>query len=151
MATAGALVAWQFTGATLGGFFWGAFSDRFGRRPTALGFFLAAAVVAGYLALPTAPGALGTAASCGASPCRVRWPGGRGSRALSSAVSSTAMSIFNWGRLISMTAPLVTGAIAEGLGLPYALACSSAAFALGGLVWLQLPETLGRARREAAA
>ncbi len=148
--TAGALVAWQFTGATLGCFFWGVFSDRFGRRPTALGFFLAATVVAAYLALPTIPGALGTAGFLWGftMACSVAW-GPWIFELFPARVSSTAMSIFNWGRLISMTAPLVTGAIAERAGLPYALACSSAAFALGGIVWLQLPETLRR--RPAAA
>ena len=38
--TVGRIVAWQFIGATLGGFFWGWFSDRFGRRLSAVGFLL---------------------------------------------------------------------------------------------------------------
>lgn len=149
VATAGALVGWQFAGAVLGGFAWGAFSDRFGRRPTALGFFAAAAVVAGYLLLPNVPGALGTAGFLWGltMSCSVAW-GPWIFEMYPPRISSTAMSIFNWGRLISMTAPLATGVIAERLGLPYALACSSAGFVLGGLVWLRLPETLGRARSD---
>ena len=57
---------------------------------------------------------------------------------------STAMSIFNWGRIISMTAPLVTGWIADDFGLTAAMLLSAIGFGLGGLVWLLLPETIER-------
>jgi dipeptide/tripeptide permease len=56
------------------------------------------------------------------------------------------MSIFNWGRIISMTAPLVTGAIAASFGLGTAMLLSVVGFGLGGLVWLMLPETVERRR-----
>lgn len=42
---------------------------------------------------------------------------------------STALSIFNWGRLISMTAPLITGYIAQRHGLSTAMLLSAVAFA----------------------
>ena len=42
-----------------------------------------------------------------------------------------------------MTAPLITGAVAEAFGLPSAMMLSAAGFALGGLIWLMLPETRG--------
>ena len=54
------------------------------------------------------------------------------------------MSIFNWGRIISMTSPLVTGAIADAYGLESAMLLSAVAFTLGGVVWLMLPETVAR-------
>ena len=57
-AEGGAIVAWQFTGATLGSFFWGWVTDRFGRRAAALGFFGATLVVAIYLGVLQAPAAL---------------------------------------------------------------------------------------------
>jgi MFS family permease len=41
--TAGALVAWQFSGNIAGGFFWGWAADRFGRRFNAMGFLIASA------------------------------------------------------------------------------------------------------------
>ena len=57
---------------------------------------------------------------------------------------STALSIFNWGRLISMTAPLITGYIAQRHGLSTAMLLSAIAFAAGAVAWLSLPETLDR-------
>lgn len=60
------------------------------------------------------------------------------------------MSIFNWGRLISMTAPLVTGAVADAYGLTSAMLLSAVAFMAGGGVWLLIPETVVRRSRTAA-
>ena len=57
---------------------------------------------------------------------------------------STAMSIFNWGRLISMTAPLLTGAVAGAAGLTWAMSLSGACFLIAGCLWRSLPETLVR-------
>jgi cyanate permease len=47
--TAGALVAWQFSGNIVGGFFWGWAADRFGRRFNAIGFLIASGAIAVYL------------------------------------------------------------------------------------------------------
>ena len=142
---AGGLVAWQFTGATIGGFFWGVFSDRFGRRLTAIGFFMAAFVVALYLGVLRDPSALRIAGFLWGFgiACSVAW-GPWMFELYPAPLRSTAMSIFNWGRLISMTAPLITGALAEGFGLTLAMALSGVAFALAGAIWLALPETLSR-------
>lgn len=57
------------------------------------------------------------------------------------------MSIFNWGRLISFTAPPLTGLVAERFGLASAMALSAVSFGLGGVVWLMLPERSGGAPR----
>jgi dipeptide/tripeptide permease len=60
---------------------------------------------------------------------------------------STAMSIFHWGRIISMTAPLITGAIAEAFGLSAAMTMSAVGLIIGGFVWLMIPETIERRSR----
>ena len=52
------------------------------------------------------------------------------------------MSIFNWGRIVSMTAPLVTGQIAGIFGLEAAISLAIVRFGLGAVVWFALPETL---------
>jgi MFS family permease len=57
-------------------------------------------------------------------------------------VRSSAMSIFNWGRIVSMMAPLVTGQIAASFGLESAMLLGAAGFGLGAIVWFALPETV---------
>jgi dipeptide/tripeptide permease len=52
------------------------------------------------------------------------------------------MSIFNWGRIVSMTAPLITGQIAVSFGLEAAMLLGVVGFALGAVVWFTLPETV---------
>lgn len=143
---AGDVISWQFIGAVLGGFFWGWFSDRYGRRLTAIGFFIGGASVLLYLTVLETAGALRlggalwgfmiTASVAWAPWMSVLFP---------AHLRSTAMSIFNWGRIISMTAPLVTGAIADAFGLASAMLLSAIGFGLGGVVWLMLPERNTRA------
>ena len=145
---AGDVISWQFIGAVLGGFFWGWFSDRYGRRPAALGFFIAAGSVLLYLTVLDTPGELRfggalwgfmiTASVAWAPWMSVLFP---------AHLRSSAMSIFNWGRIISMTSPLITGIIADRFGLASAMLLSAVGFGLGGVVWLLLPERVGQPRR----
>jgi hypothetical protein len=65
-------------------------------------------------------------------------------------VRSSAMSIFNWGRIISMTAPLVTGQIAASFGLEAAMLLGVLGFGLGAVVWFALPETVPSRKAQAA-
>ena len=137
------IVYWQFIGAMLGAFFWGWFSDRFGRRITGIGFFGGAGAVILYLTVLDSAFALQMGGflwgfMITASVAWAPWM----SELYPAHVRSTAMSIFNWGRLISMTAPLVTGAIAERFGLASAMLLSAVGFGLGAIVWLMIPETL---------
>lgn len=144
------IIYWQFIGAVVGGFFWGWFSDRYGRRLCGIGFFVAAASVVAYLTLFRDPLSLQLSGALWgfmitASVAWAPWM----SELFPAHLRSTAMSIFNWGRIISMTSPLVTGAIADAYGLESAMLLSAVAFTLGGIVWLMLPETV--ARKETAA
>ena len=139
------IVYWQFLGAIAGAFFWGWFSDRYGRRPAGVGFFIAGLAVVLYLTVLSAPTALllGGALWGFMLLSSVVWAPWM-SELFPAHVRSTAMSIFNWGRIISMTSPLVTGAIADRFGLSAAMMLSAAAFVGGGVVWLMLPETVAR-------
>lgn len=141
------IVYWQFIGAMAGAFFWGWFSDRFGRRLAGIGFFGGAAAVLLYLTVLDTPSALqaGGFAWGFMITSSVAWAPWL-SELYPAHIRSTAMSIFNWGRIISMTAPLVTGAIAERFDLASAMLLSVAGFALGGVVWLMIPETMVRAQ-----
>lgn len=144
-AVASKIVYWQFIGAVLGGFFWGWFSDRYGRRLSAIGFFIGGASVLLYLTLLQTPTQLqfGGALWGFMITASVAWAPWM-SELFPAHLRSTAMSIFNWGRLISMTAPLVTGAVADAYGLTSAMLLSAVAFMAGGVVWLMIPETVVR-------
>ena len=139
------IVYWQFIGAMIGGFFWGWFSDRYGRRLAGVGFFIGALSVVLYLTVLRDPFSLqmGGALWGFMITASVAWAPWM-SELYPAHLRSTAMSIFNWGRIISMTAPLVTGAIAESFGLESAMMFSAVGFGLAGVVWLMLPETINR-------
>ena len=141
------IVYFQFIGALLGAFFWGWFSDRFGRRPAGIGFFGGGAAVVLYLTVLDGAYALQMGGFIWGFmiTCSVAWAPWL-SELYPSHVRSTAMSIFNWGRIISMTSPLITGAIAESFGLASAMLLSAVGFSLGGIIWLMIPETIVRKR-----
>jgi MFS family permease len=150
-ATIGAIVSTQFTGALIGGFFWGWFSDRYGRRPTGIGFALGALAVLAYVTVARSPAAFAAAGFCWgfAITASVAWAPWI-SELYPTRVRSSAMSIFNWGRIVSMTAPLVTGQIAASFGLSAAMLLAVLGFGLGAVVWFALPETVQREPRPAA-
>ncbi len=144
-ATIGQLVSGQFTGNLLGCFFWGWIGDRFGRRASAVGFFIAAAAIAIFLGVPAEPLILvgmGTLYGFCLS-ASVVW-GPWLAELYPEHLRSTAASIFNWGRVISFFAPLITGAMAGVFGLRLSMLSSSLAFCVAGAIWLSLPETLKR-------
>ncbi|WP_419816052.1 MFS transporter [Glacieibacterium sp.] len=142
---AGELVAWQFTGNIIGGFVWGWAADRFGRRFNALGFFIASAAIVLYLEVPTdlpvlrAVGFLYGATLC----CSVVW-GPWLAELYPPHLRATASSIFQWGRVISFFAPLITAGIATSFGLTAAMLAGAASFSLAGVIWLFQRETLQR-------
>jgi MFS family permease len=140
-------VAFLSVGGIAGGFFWGWFGDRFGRRMSALGFLAGAALVVVYLFAPLGPRELSIVAfTYGAAiSCSVIW-GPWLTELYPAHLRSTAASIFNWGRIISFFAPLATGALAEEVGLTFTMLLASIIFAAAALVWLRLPETLVRRR-----
>ena len=144
-ATIGAMVAWQFSASIVGGFVWGWLADRFGRRFNALGFLFGSLAVVGYVTLPMSNSLvlLAGAAYGFTVAASVVW-GPWIAELYPPHLRSTAASIFNWGRVISFFAPLVTAAVAERFGLATAMLLSAAALILAALAWWSLPETLGR-------
>ena len=61
------------------------------------------------------------------------------------AIRATAQGFtFNMGRFGSALAPFFVGSLAETHGFPTAFALLSAAFGVGAITWIWLPETRGR-------
>lgn len=138
----GTLVAAVSAANIIGGFAWGWAADRFGRRFNALGFIAAAAAILCFLAAPTEAWLLG---ACGAAygfmlSSNVVW-GPWLTELYPPHLKSTAASIFNWGRIVSLFAPLITGAMASSIGLGATMTVASLVFAIAGILWLALPET----------
>jgi MFS family permease len=139
----GDVLGWQFVGAALGGLVWGWVSDRLGRRAAAWGFVVAAVIIPIYLFVPMGVRLLeltgfayGVMLSCSAI-----W-GPWLSELYPPHLRSTAASIFNWGRVISMMAPLITAPMAEAFGLAPVMCLASVSFTAAAIIWLRLPETL---------
>lgn len=139
----GDVLGWQFIGAAVGGLVWGYISDHYGRRNAAWGFVAAAAIIPVYLFVPMPIGLLeltgftyGVMLSCSAS-----W-GPWLSELYPPHLRSTAASIFNWGRVISMTAPLITAPLANEFGRAPVMSLASISFLAAAFIWLRLPETV---------
>ena len=139
----GHLISLQFAGNILGGFFWGWAGDRYGRRFGATGFLLAAAAVAAFLTVrPVFWLLLGLGFAYGfCLSASVTW-GPWLTELFPPHLKSTASSIFNWGRLVSFFAPLITGSLAMHFGLRASMFVSSFTFLCAASIWLILPETL---------
>lgn len=152
----GDLVVWQFAANILGGFFWGWAGDKFGRRFNALGFIALAAAIIVYLNVGGNMLVLGAVGAfygfmLSASVIWGPWL----TELYPPHLKSTAASIFNWGRIVSFFAPLITGTLAAKVGLGLTMGLGSATFLLAAVLWLCLPETsptpLLRGRQKAAA
>ncbi len=140
----GDVLGWQFVGAAIGGLVWGWVGDHYGRRAASWGFIFAAILVPIYLFVPMPFRALEAVgliygAMLSASVVWGPWL----SELYPPHLRSTAASIYNWGRIISMTAPLITGPLAGMFGLPPVMCLASVSFVAAVMIWRSLPETLG--------
>jgi MFS family permease len=143
----GTVLGVQFLASALGGFAWGAISDRIGRRRAAFGFIGAALIIPVYLFVPlTGPAFIGLGFAYGfmlsASTVWGPWL----SELYPPHLRSTAASIFNWGRIISMTAPIITAAMVPAVGMAAVMLTGCLAFLCAAIIWLRLPETVAPRR-----
>ena len=141
----GAIVAAQFGGAVAGCIGWGMVIDRFGRRAGALGVLTASVAVTLFLVAGPSPLLLGAlAALFGVAFSAVVSIGPWLAELYPRELRTAATAMFQWGRFISLLAPLATGGLAGFYGLRAAMALAIVAFALAALLWSRLPETLVR-------
>ncbi len=141
----GNILGWQFVGAAVGALLWGWISDKFGRRGAAWGFVGAAVIIPVYLFAPMGTVLLAAAGfTYGVMLSSSATWGPWLSELYPPHLRSTAASIFNWGRIVSMTAPLITAPLAEAFGLAPVMCLASISFVAAALIWLSLPETLVR-------
>ena len=134
---------WLLIGQLFGSLIWGWVGDRYGRRVVGWGFIGAALIIPVYLFVPMTIGALEiTGIFYGIMlSASVVW-GPWLSELYPSHLRSTAASIFNWGRVVSMLAPLATAELAKVFPLPIVMSTASVAFVAAALIWFRLPETV---------
>lgn len=133
------------TGTFLGYLAFGFIADRFGRKPTYIGFLIIAALFVPLFAFVSNPEALlaigpligffGTGYFSGFSAIS--------SELFPTALRGTAMGfVYNIGRVVSAAAPAMIGVVSDHAGLSYALCLTSAAFLIAAWIAtaLRLPE-----------
>ncbi len=143
----GTVVATLYTVNAAATFLWGWLVDRYGRRVGAFGPLLCAAAIALVLGSDLPPEQTGILAALyglgfAATVCLGPWI----AEMFPPELRLAATSLFQWGRLVSLLTPLLTGMLAQSWGLVPAMALGIAAFVLAAAVWRGLPETLIRAR-----
>lgn len=141
----GALVSMIGVGWLLGAFGWAFVADRFGRKICCIGFFAAAAFVGAYLFAPHEQGtlkALGFGYGLCLS-CSNAW-GVWFTEIFPERLRPFGVALVHAGHIISMSAPLAIGALAERYGLAFGMALAPIVFLSAGVIWAFLPETLAR-------
>jgi MFS family permease len=142
----GFLVTINLVGMVPGYQLFGVAADRFGRRPTLIGYLLAAAAAVPVLASARQP-ALILVAACVAAFFGTGFFTGSGligGELFPTPIRATALGIsYNVGRGLSALAPATIGALSERHGLAWAFTVSAVAFACAAICALFIPETLG--------
>ncbi len=134
-------------GSLLGYVSFGYFADRFGRRPTYIGYLLMAALVVQFYAR-----AHSTETLLWLGPLVGFWGSGYfsgfaviASELFPTSIRASAMGFtYNTGRVVSAAAPYVVGRASESSGIGPALTITSIAFLVAALIALTVPETLRR-------
>jgi MFS family permease len=147
MLSSSAMIVVMQVGMWLGYITFGIVSDRIGRKPTYVGYLLAAAVllfVYVSVRVPLVLLALGPFVAFFATGYFSGF-GAVTAEIFPTRIRSIAQGFtYNTGRIVSAAAPFTVGALAQTHGFGAALSISSLAFLLAALLWIWIPETRGR-------
>ena len=141
----GKLLTILHIGSMLGALFWGWVADTAGRRANAIGFLICAVSIVFYLTLAPSPmtfAIVGFVFGVGLVSSGIWGP--YFAELYPVHLRATAASIFNWGRIFSLFGALLTGLMADTIGLRWTMMSGSLIFLLGAVIWWTLPETLNR-------
>lgn len=132
-------------GSLVGAFAWALVSDRFGRRSAASGYVLCAVCIPVFLFGGLSGRALdGVALVFGVGlSCTSAW-GVWFAELFPERLRPHGAALFHAGHIFAMGAPLFITAFSDRLGLAWLMACGAVVYMAGAMVWLALPETLGR-------
>jgi MFS family permease len=147
MLSSSAMIVVMQAGMWLGYITFGIVSDRIGRKPTYVGYLLAAAILLLVYVSVRAPLVL-----LALGPFVAFFATGyfSGFGAVTAEIFPTRIRgiaqgfTYNIGRIVSAVAPFTVGALAQTHGFGAALSISSLAFLLAALLWIWIPETRGR-------
>ena len=143
LATMGILISAASSGQLIGGYLWGMIADKFGRKVNAFGFFLSAAMLCLYFVAPADVmilSILGFLYGVGLNSSSI-W-GGYFTEIFPEHLRSMGASLFHGGRIISLFAPSIVVFVGEMTSLQTAMWGAPVIFAIAGIIWLNLPETL---------
>jgi MFS family permease len=147
MLSSSAMIVVMQVGMWLGYITFGIVSDQIGRKPTYVGYLLAAAVllfVYVSVRVPLVLLALGPFVAFFATGYFSGF-GAVTAEIFPTRIRSIAQGFtYNIGRIVSAAAPFTVGALAQTHGFGAALSISSLAFLLAAVLWIWIPETRGR-------
>lgn len=143
--TMGSIVAVISGGSLVGSFFWAWVSDRWGRRLPLVGYLLAAVAVLVFLHADL--GVIGLSV-VGATfgfglTCTTAW-GAWFAEMFPPRLRPHGAALFHAGHILALGAPLFAAWASAGLGLATAMSLAAVVYVAGALLWLKLPETLGK-------
>ncbi len=140
------LVTINLVGMVPGYLTFGVAADRFGRRPTLIGYLLAAAAAVPLLAAARQPAMILVFACIAAFFGTGFFTGSGliGGELFPTSIRATALGVsYNVGRGLSALAPATIGALSEKHGLAWAFTASAVAFGCAAVAALFIPETMG--------
>lgn len=143
LTTMGILISASSSGQLIGGYIWGIFADKFGRKLNACGFLLSAVMLCIYFIAPSNVlilSIIGFLYGVGLNSASI-W-GGYFTELFPQHLRSMGASLFHGGRIISLFAPSIVVWVGERTSLQIAMWGAPIIFTIAAIIWLSLPETL---------
>lgn len=141
----GAIVAFTSAGAFIGNFFWAVIADRFGRKPPAVGYVLAAVMVLVFVRPgldQTALSAIGFVFGFGMS-CTTAW-GAWFAELFPGRLRAHGAALFHVGHILALGSPLLAAYMVDAMGMTTSMSMAAIVYVAGAALWFAMPETRKR-------